>query len=355
MMSLSRLRLDYGSLGSKASDPAQRLIKNISTVAQAGLHLWLASDEGSTIERLRWNGRHFAEAASFDLADYFALPDGKSEIDVEAISIDGRHLWIAGSHSLVRKSATTPGAPHSDNKRNRRQDLAALAVVKRRPRRYLIGRLTLSKSGDAILPPSGRAAPALKFDRTGNSLTKSLRHDPLLAPFLGLPDKENGLDIEGLAAAQGKLFLGLRGPVIRGLAVVLEVLPREKNGKLQLAKIGTAGRRYRKHFLDLGGLGVRDLTVDGGDLVMIAGPTMGLIGPWSVLRWRRALAARRDGIVEARALSAVMPMEPAVGDRPEGILRLRHPDGRRGWLVVYDSALPSRVDKRGSYYADFFT
>jgi hypothetical protein len=353
-MTLSRVRLDYGSLGSQAADPAQRLIRNISTVAQSGSHLWLASDEGSTIERLSWNGRAFADAASLDLADHFSLPDGRSEIDVEAISIDGRHLWIAGSHSLARQ-APKPAAPGSRKDRDHRDRLAALATIKRRPRRYLIGKLTLSNAGATIFPPAKGAAPCVKFDRTGNSLTKSLRGDPLLAPFLDLPDKENGLDIEGLAAGRGRLFLGLRGPVIRGYSIILEIAPREKNGRLQLAKIGAEGRRYRRHFLDLGGLGVRDLTVDGDDLVMIAGPTMNLNGPWSVMRWRHAFAARREGIVEARAVAAVMPMEPEDDARPEGILRFRHPDGRRGWLVVYDNPSPGRIDRKGTYRADFFT
>jgi len=354
-MTSSRVRLDYGSLGSQVTDPAQRLIKNISTVAQGGSHLWLASDEGATIERLSWDGRRFAKAASFDLADYFSMPKGKPEIDVEAIAIDGNDLWVAGSHSLVRQAPTKRHASAAGKDHLRRDSLTALAVIKRHPRRYLIGRLTLSKEGDRILSPANGTAPCVKFDRTGNSLTKSLRDDPHLAPFLELPDKENGLDIEGVAAARNRLFLGLRGPVIRGLSIILEIAPREKSGRLQLAKIGRGGRRYRKHFLDLGGLGIRDLTADGNDLVMIAGPTMGLSRPWSVMRWRHALASRGEGVVEARALSAVMPMEPEDGDRPEGILRLRHPDGRRGWLVVYDTSLPDRVDKKGCYKADFFT
>jgi len=354
-MTLSRVRLRYGSLGSRAADPAQRLIRNISTIAQSGLHLWLASDEGSTVERLSWNGRAFTGLESFDLADYFSLPDGKSEIDVEAISIDGHHLWIAGSHSVARQ-APKPTAPALRKDPARRDSLATLAIVKRRPRRYLIGKLTLSNGGGSILRPVMGAAPCVKFDRTGNSLTKSLRGDPHLAPFLDLPDKENGLDIEGLAAGRGKLFLGLRGPVIRGYAIILEIAPREKNGRLQLAKLGAEGRRYRKHFLDLGGLGIRDLTVDGDDLVMIAGPTMNLREPWSVMRWRHAFAARREGIVEARAVSSVMPMDPKDGARPEGILRFRHPkNGRRGWLVVYDNPSPARIDRKGSYDADFFS
>ena len=42
---------------------------------------------------------------------------------------------------------------------------------------------------------------------------------------------------------------------------------------------------FVKHFLDLGGLGVRDLSVDGDDLIVLAGPTMLLDGPVRLLRW----------------------------------------------------------------------
>ena len=111
------LTLDYGRLGSKKRDPEQRLIRNISAAAQAGDNLWLASDEGKTIERLSWNGRSFADAVSFDLADYFALPRGSAEVDVEALSIAGRHLWIAVRTATYARShgsgvtRTTPPTP----------------------------------------------------------------------------------------------------------------------------------------------------------------------------------------------------------------------------------------------------
>jgi hypothetical protein len=63
--------------------------------------------------------------------------------------------------------------------------------------------------------------------------------------------------VEGLTVAGERLFLGLRGPVLRGWAVVLEVEPAETGDPslLKLKKIGPDGRRYRKHFLDLAGWG----------------------------------------------------------------------------------------------------
>ena len=96
-MKKRRLKLDYEPLVLKKRDPDQRLIRNISAAAQSGDNLLLASDEDKTIERQSWNGHCFADAVSFDLADFFAPPKGSAEVDVEALSIAGRHLWIAGS------------------------------------------------------------------------------------------------------------------------------------------------------------------------------------------------------------------------------------------------------------------
>jgi hypothetical protein len=349
-MKPSSIWLDYGPLASAKADPQQHLLKNISTVAQSGSCLWLASDEGHTIERLSWNGRRFAKPKSYDLSTYFTLPKGSAEIDIEALAIDRDRLWVAGSHSLIRQ-APTGGV---DSKRSLRKFLTDLATIKRRPRRYLIGRLDLSARGGKIVSLANGTAPCVAFNRTGSSLTRVLRSDPHLSPFLNLPDKENGLDIEGLAAKDDRLFLGLRGPVIRGYAVILQIAVDVDKHSLTLAGIGAGGRRYRKFFLDLGGLGVRDLTTDGEDLVIIAGPTMVPTRPWAVLRWRKAFSARREGLIDPNALRPLRGLAFEGPERPEGITRFQHPDDGRGWLVVYDQPTPTRISKNGRYRADFF-
>jgi hypothetical protein len=40
-------------------------------------------------------------------------------------------------------------------------------------------------------------------------------NDPFLAPYVALPSKENGIDIEGIAATDKYLFVGFKGPVFR--------------------------------------------------------------------------------------------------------------------------------------------
>lgn len=120
--------------------------------------------------------------------------------------------------------------------------------------------------------------------------------DKHLPSSLSLPGKDNGFDIEGLAVVGDRIFIGLRGPVLRGWAVIVEIEPKEDEGnvsQLKLKKIGRDDRPYRKHFLQLNGLGVRDLCVQHSDLLLLAGPTMDLDGASYGLALDRWYGSRR--------------------------------------------------------------
>ena len=53
------------------------------------------------------------------------------------------------------------------------------------------------------------------------SLTE-IGRDEHFGAFTGIPGKDNGLDIEGLAVKADRVYVGLRGPVLRGWASILE-------------------------------------------------------------------------------------------------------------------------------------
>lgn len=104
----------------------------------------------------------------------------------------------------------------------------------------------------------GRTAAQLRGNALGNDLTWEIAKDDQLRDFLPIPGKDNGFDIEGMAVIGSRLLLGLRGPVLRGWAVLLEIEPElndDPSETLVLKKIGPQGRRYRKHFFALNGLG----------------------------------------------------------------------------------------------------
>jgi hypothetical protein len=183
-----------------------------------------------------------------------------------------------------------------------------------------------------------------------------LEKDKHLGPFLAIPGKDNGFDIEGLAVVGDRVFIGLSGPVLRGWAVILELELKEGEGNasnLELKKIGREDRRYRKHFLQLGGLGVRDLCVRGTDLLILAGPTMDLDGPVTVFRWPGGTEPEGESLVFADRLPIVMQIPYGRGtDHAEGMTLFG--EDARSLLVVYDSASKERKKEINAVEADIF-
>src|SRR5262249_43259516 len=71
----------------------------------------------------------------------------------------------------------------------------------------------------------------LHGDDNGSDLTDALAKDKHMRAFLSIPGKDNGFDIEGLAVVGDRIFIGLRGPVLRGWALILELELKEAEGK----------------------------------------------------------------------------------------------------------------------------
>jgi Protein of unknown function (DUF3616) len=322
---------------------------NLSAVRSDGPVLWVAGDETATIERLVADDpaepRRYDGQTSFRLGDFVDLPgaDEDEEADVEGIARHGDFLWAVGSHSLRR--ARIKGK-HSGDKALRR-----LAKVTGQANRQILVRIPV-RGGDGLPTPvrelvvDGAPLRAAVFGTHGRDLRELLADDEHLAPFLPIPGKDNGLDVEGIAVSGERVYLGLRGPVLRGWAVVLELRPEadpEAPERLLLRPFDD-GRRYRKHVLRLDGLGVRDLCPHGEDLLVLAGPTMDLDGPVHVYRWHGACAADAPQVVRGDLLTREVDLPFDVGtDHAEGIGLI----GDDRLLVVYDSPSPARLTDDG--------
>jgi hypothetical protein len=136
--------------------------------------------------------------------------------------------------------------------------------------------------------------------------------------------------------------------VLRGWAVVLEVVPRDGDDGLVLAPV-VDGERYTKHFVNLDGLGVRDLCAHGDDLLILAGPSMDLDGPVRIYRWPKAAHIQAPAVVHREELHREVDLPYGEGDdHAEGIALLPGDE----LLVVYDSPSPERLVKRGTVLAD---
>lgn len=339
------LRLTFDS-----AHAADELHKGLSAVVQIGRTVWVANDETISVERLTLaDGGELASGHQrFSLDGFLRLPEPPAgdkkpkEIDLEGLAHDGGYLWLVGSHSRNRKKAD----PDKDGLEEARKNLEAPAS--KASNRFLLARIPVVEQDGAptLAPHDGdRTAAMLPCDAFSSELTAAVRNDEQLRVFADIPGKENGFDVEGLAAAGERLFIGLRGPVLRGWALILEVhLAEEKPAggtpALRLREIGPGGRPYRKHFVQLGGLGVRDLCVHGSDLLILAGPTMELSGPVTVFRWPGGAAPEAESMLSDKKLERVIDIPFGQGaDHAEGIT-LFSPDGGepRALMVVYDSA-----------------
>jgi len=325
-------------LGPSGDKDAEDLRQNLSALAAHNGLLWLGGDEGRSLYRLQRLGKHHygdlhqVKLKAFGLAG--SKDDGES--DIEGLALDGDRLWLVGSHSRRRRK-------HDDDKG---EPLSLLDKDKQSRNAHVLGYLRLDGEG---LPVAGQR---LAFDAAAgrDALTQYLAADPLIAPFLKIPSKDNGLDIEGIAARGERLLVGLRGPVLRGIAIVLDLHLDgiEKGGSSTLT---LAAQRFR--YLQLNGLAVRDLAIVPGsdDVLVLAGPTMTVAGPCYLYRWRNALGPQETRSCAGIRVEETEPLlwirdarpgRPGQGsDKPEG-LEVQRKGGRLLAWVAYDDPTEAR-------------
>ena len=168
------------------------------------------------------------------------LVRGGSEIDIEAIAAEGGSYYITGSHGASKK-------------KGERQD-----------NRLSIFRL---KVDPATGRPSGWQAGSARAPSglQTSSLAGVIRADPVLGEHFEQPLQQKGINIEGLAARHGQLFVGFRNPNLGGYAFVMEIRADDVFS-------GTPRPPYTLHKLRLGeGLGIREIVAAQSCFLIIAG------------------------------------------------------------------------------------
>ena len=180
----------------------------------------------------------------------------------------------------------------------------------------------------------------LPFRKSKGSLHSILKDNPFLKPFIGLPSKENGLDIEGFTTSDGKsLFLGQRGPRVDRYAVVVELKvpatssqpsrrwpPTSSNSmdwRCAISPISTTKKFWCSP-------------------VRLATPQVR-----SLYRWRP-----RNSACAQKPTKLDWSIDPKQ-EKPEGICRLDR-NGKSGVIVLYDSPDPCKRINGSTYKADWF-
>ena len=266
----------------------------------------MVSDEGRSGTVFRMGDRTIVPLKEFKfLDDKIAPGTGKKldEADLEAIDYDRGYFYATGSHALPRKSD---------------QEQAS---------RFFVYRIPVDASSDSLTAAAEVSA----------KLRQIMQKEPALGQFVGKRASKGEINIEGLAARDGRLFFGFREPVIDGTAYVLQVseaaLFVNSDAKKGTGKSATLGPAHAKlHKLKLGpGIGIRDMAKLQDGFLILAGPAKDEDGPYSLHYW----AGPGTG---AQALGELVLSAKARDGKAEGLMILRESGLAYELLVLFDGA-----------------
>ena len=346
----------------KGLDNIEDVRQEISTCIICDNTLFLAYDESSAVEQLVWKDGKYKKHKTFELDDFFDLPDGKEgEMDIEGLAWEEPYLWVTGSMSLKRN---TPDSDDDDE-----SGAAKLAEISLDRNRFTLGKIpcrfnkqkgiwtpvnSLKRKDKEEGDPEMKAM-MLEGGNDSTVLTELLSSDPHISRFMDIPCKDNGFDIEGLAVHDDRIFIGLRGPVLAGWAVIIEFRLHERNGWLHLEGRGEREKPYNKHFIDMSGMGIREINIDdkNGDLYILAGPTMDLDGTIAAWRVNGGLADKPNTITKdpQRLFDIVYGSNIEHGkNKAEGMAITEEGN----YMIVYDSPTEDRLIKDRGVWADVY-
>ena len=284
--------------------------RDISAIEQVGEWLYVAADEGRDLQRLKGSaGSGYAEASFIGLKDgkLKKLPSRGEEFDLEAMAYDGKQmLYLVGSHSAKRQRLKKRDKHSAD------ANIKYLAAIQTEKARRVLYRMRLDPRG----LPTGKAEKI--------SLWKAINGSPLLKPFTRIPSKENGIDIEGLAVTGDNLYVGFRGPVLRGNYVPVLV-----------GRFDELSSHGKLRFVRLDGLGIRSmLSLGKQGFLILAGPVGDGPGGFHLYHWdgRDQLPAK-GAQGKVRYLGEIPAPE---GDKPEGMTLISQQGKRLQLLVAFD-------------------
>lgn len=242
------LDINFNIKGSLAIDN-----RNISGLVITDSFAALATDEGTAIQILpKQQGQFISEKSGV-----VNLTNDGLELDLEGLAWEEPFLYAIGSHSKKRKKIKDDASEKKNLKR--------LSPIISEPSRHKLFQIELSPAGKVLNIQS-------------KSLDEFILENEILAPFAALPSKENGIDIEGIAVKDKQLWIGFRGPVLRGnYATILELELKPKKFKLKKPQL---------KLVNLGGLGIRDMVATNNGVKLLAGPVNEIPVLYQVFDWQ---------------------------------------------------------------------
>ncbi len=207
------------------------------------------------------------------------------DMDAEGAANDGRFVYVTGSHGLSRKKA----------KYNHSQ-----FFVFRFPVDPVSGKPPFEISDENV---------ASEIERNGR-LRLAILNSPTLRPFAQFPLKNNGANIEGLAASNGWLYFGFRGASVNGSAVILRGSATGLFG---------GGPLEPKEFLRPLGedIGIRDLAAVSGGILVLSGNVSKTKAAQQVYLWSPASGELKTlgvlGLDDGKKAETLLVLEEETG------------------------------------------
>jgi hypothetical protein len=237
--------------------------------------------------------------------------------DFEGLALSGDRLYVLGSHSSSHKKQKA-GNSYKKN----RKALLELETDSCKSRNSL---LEFGIDAQARLTSPGRQIK-----------TKAMLHDhPVLGAFTALPSKENGVDIEGLAARDGALYLGFRGPVLRENFVPIARIDPSGNDDPELL------------FVKLGGRGVRDMAATTDGFLILAGPNGDQEWSFELYHWDGRDMVTGTDRPQGGAVRHLCSIPHDPDGNPEGLAIVSRSAAAAEVILVYDSNA-RLIARRGS-------
>ena len=275
---------------------------NISGIALPYGFMALATDESNQLQILKPSAKnHWQNHSTITLSN---TPD---ELDIEALAWQEPYLYALGSHSAKRKKIKS--------NKSQKENIKRLSQTSLEPARQQLFRIELTKNAEV------KEIEIL-------SLQEIFTHDAVLKSFVGIPSKENGIDLEGLSIDEkGRLLIGFRGPVLRGnLTPVL---------RIKLAKNGFKVKSSKWLFVETIGTGIRGMSeIDSGKQQLIL---TGAVGdqplPYQLSIWNGNNGL--PGSDSAQSLQYLCDLPVSKG-KAEGLQFIKQTKEKIEFLVVFD-------------------
>lgn len=279
---------------------------NISGIVLNDQFMALATDEGVQIELFK------KQQDQWQSLRVITLSNKKNELDIEGLAWQAPYLYVLGSHSAKRKKITG-----STSQKNNQQRLQKISLE---PARQQLSRIELDAQFKVV-------------DLQSVSLQPLLQENPILKTFVGLPSKENGIDMEGLTIdEQGRLYVGFRGPVLRkNVGTIL---------RLEIKRNSFEVKKSKLLYFNAQGRGVRGLTKMDRGFLVLAGAVGDQALSYQVYKWdgKNALSGS-DYNARHFAMLCEIPIPTTSKGKPEGIQFLQQIRSHIDFVIVQDGVL----------------